>query len=113
VHNDGEIYAAIVWRMKELFDRAYHGDVGTPTLFRYLVDGMNYTPSTPAYEDMRDGILAAVSNAGGAYAAADSCRVWNAFAQFGVGVGAQGVVTSATTVQITSSTALPASCTGP
>jgi len=54
-----------------------------------------------------------VSNAGGANAAADSCRVWNAFAQFGVGVGAQGVVTSATTVQITSSTALPASCTGP
>ena len=112
-HDDGEIYAAIVWRMKELFDRAYHGDVGTPALFRYLVDGMNYTPSTPAYEDMRDGILAAVSNAGGANAAADSCRVWNAFAQFGVGVGAQGVVTSATTVQITSSTALPASCTGP
>jgi len=111
-HDDGEIYAAIVWRMKELFDRAYHGAAGTPTLFRYLVDGMNYTPSTPAYEDMRDGILAAISTAGGTNAATDACSVWSAFAQFGVGVGAQGVATSATTVQITSSTALPASCAG-
>ena len=111
VHDDGEIYAAIVWRMKELFDTAYGAATGTPTLFRYVVDGMNYTPATPAYENMRDGILASVANSGGANAATDACRVWNAFAQFGVGVGAQGVVTGATTVQITPSTVLPAGCT--
>ena len=108
VHNDGEIYAAIVWRMKELFDAAYGQPVGTSRLFRYVVDGMNYTPETPAYENMRDGILAAVTNGGGS--ADDTCRVWSAFAQYEVGVGAQGVVTGATSVQVTPSTAKPASC---
>jgi hypothetical protein len=108
VHNDGEIYAAIVWRMKELFDAAYGQPAGTSRLFRYVVDGMNYTPETPAYENMRDGILAAITSAGGS--ADDTCRVWSAFAQYEVGVGAQGVVTGATSVQITPSSAKPASC---
>ena len=56
VHDDGEIYAAVVWRMIELF-----GD-RRDDLFDYVVDGMNFTPSKPAYEDMRDGILASVAN---------------------------------------------------
>ena len=43
VHNDGEIYAAIVWRMIELFGANRRDD-----LFRYVVDGMNFTPATPA-----------------------------------------------------------------
>ena len=93
VHDDGEIYAAIVWRMIELF-----GD-RRAVLFRYVVDGMNFTPATPAYEQMRDGILASVANGP---APADCVPVWQAFAQFGVGVGALGVVTS-TGVQITES----------
>ena len=108
VHDDGEIYAAIVWRMKELFDAAFGQPAGTSRLFRYVVDGMNYTPATPAYENMRDGILAAVTNGGGT--ADDTCRVWSAFAQYEVGVGAQGVVTGANSVQVTPSTAKPASC---
>lgn len=85
VHNDGEIYAAIGWRMKELF-----GDTGRDTLFNYLVQGMNYTPAGPTYEQMRDGILQAISIGGGA--AVDTCNVWQAFAQFGVGDGAQATV---------------------
>lgn len=101
VHDDGEIYAAIVWRMMELF-----GDAGRARLFRYVVDGMNYTPATPAYEQMRDGILASVANGP---TPADCTAVWQAFAQFGVGVGALGVVTSSG-VQITPSFAAPATC---
>jgi extracellular elastinolytic metalloproteinase len=104
VHDDGEIYAAIVWRMIELF--------GTrrATLFSYVVDGMNYTPSTPAYEDMRDGILASVANGA---TPADCSLVWQAFAQFGVGVGAQGVVNNNGTVQITESFQQPSNCAAP
>jgi hypothetical protein len=64
-----------------------------------VVDGMNFTPATPTYEQMRDGILASVANGP---APADCAPVWQAFAQFGVGVGALGVVTS-TGVQITES----------
>ena len=56
MHNDGEIYAAVVWRLIELF-----GAVGAATLFDYFVNGMNFTPATPAYEDMRDGMLQAAA----------------------------------------------------
>ena len=68
---------------------------------------MNYTPSTPAYEDMRDGILASVANG----TTPEHCAlVWQAFAQFGVGVGAQGVVNTNGTVQITTSFTQPQNC---
>jgi hypothetical protein len=103
VHNDGEIYAAIVWRMIELFKAAYGDLPGRSRLFSYIVDGMNFTPSTPAYEQMRDGILAAVRNG----ATPSDCNlVWQAFGQFGVGDGAKGVV-NGTTVEITESFAVP------
>jgi len=101
VHNDGEIYAAIVWKMMGLFGESRRAD-----LFRYVVDGMNYTPATPAYEHMRDGILASVSNGP---MPADCSLVWQAFAEYGVGVGAQGVV-NGTAVTITPSNTVPAAC---
>jgi extracellular elastinolytic metalloproteinase len=102
VHNDGEIYGAIVWRMIVLF-----GDARRADLFRYVVDGMNYTPSTPTYEQMRDGILGSVA---AGPMKTDCTLVWQAFAQFGVGVGATGVVNRNGTVTITESTATPATC---
>jgi extracellular elastinolytic metalloproteinase len=103
VHNDGEIYAAIVWRMIELF-----GD-RRADLFRYVVDGMNFTPSKPAYENMRDGILASVANGS---RPSDCSLVWQAFAQFGVGVGARGNLTGKV-VTITESFDVPANCVAP
>jgi Zinc metalloprotease (elastase) len=104
VHNDGEIYAAVIWRLIELF-----GDSRRNELFRYVVDGMNFTPSTPAYEDMRDGILASVANGA---TPTDCTLVWQAFAQFGIGVGAQGTVTPAG-VQIVESFQVPDNCAAP
>ncbi len=59
MHFDGEIYAAIGWRLRENFLAAR--TLTTDTLLTYLVDGMNYTPATPFFEDMRDGILAAAA----------------------------------------------------
>ena len=106
VHADGEIYAATMWRLLALWEAAgYTQD----QLFDYVVDGMNYTPARPAYEDMRDGILAATPTA------AQDCIVWSAFSQFGIGVGADGRVTCyfgifCTAPQITESFAKPANC---
>ena len=106
VHADGEIYAATMWRLLGLWEAAgYTQDA----LFDYVVDGMNYTPAAPAYEDMRDGILAAVPTA------AQDCIVWNAFSQFGIGVGADGRVTCyfgifCTAPRITESFTKPATC---
>jgi hypothetical protein len=103
VHYDGEIYGAIGWAMWSNFKAA-----GLPmdTLFTYVVDGMNYTPSGPTVEQMRDGILQSVANGG---SNAHSCLVWRAFAQYGVGVGAQAIVRGSS-VTITESKTLPAGC---
>jgi hypothetical protein len=53
---------------------------------------------------MRDGMLQAIANSTGS--ARDCGLVWRAFAEFGIGQGAQGVVT-ATGVAITPSTVDP------
>jgi extracellular elastinolytic metalloproteinase len=106
VHADGEIYAATMWRLLSLWETAgYTQD----QLFDYVVDGMNYTPAQPAYEDMRDGILAATPTQ------AQDCLVWKAFSQFGIGVGADGRVTCyfgifCTAPVITESFTKPAVC---
>jgi extracellular elastinolytic metalloproteinase len=82
VHDDGEIYAATMWDLMELFGEARRGE-----LFADWVDGMNYIPSTPAYEDMRDGLLQAAEGS-----SSDQCLVWQAFAARGIGQGADGSV---------------------
>jgi len=78
-------------------------------LFSYVIDGMNFTPSKPAYENMRDGILASVANGS---TPSDCSLVWQAFAQFGVGVGARGDLTGKV-VTITESFDAPANCVSP
>ena len=60
---------------------------------------MNFIPATPTYEQMRDGMLQAVA---AGPVPGDKCTVWSAFAQFGIGVGATGVVNGDGTVTITS-----------
>ena len=102
VHFDGEVYAAIIWRLMELF-----GNKNREALFGIVVDGMNFTPATPAWEDMRDGMLASIANSGGTV---KQCQmVWEAFAQYGVGVGAQGVTNRNGSVVVTESFT-PGSC---
>lgn len=87
-HLDGEIYAATLWRLRQLWlSRGWSQD----DLLTYIVDGMNYTVPKPAYEDMRDGILQSVATLDtGLDPEQASCTVWDAFAQYGVGVGASG-----------------------
>jgi hypothetical protein len=100
VHFDGEVYGAIGWRLWKNFQSAGRS---ADAVLAILVDGMNYTPVGPTFEEMRDGILAPLSNVD------DRCRVWEAFAHYGVGVGAHGKVKGAR-VEVTESTALPAEC---
>jgi extracellular elastinolytic metalloproteinase len=102
VHDDGEVFGAIVYDLKDRFTLA---GVPTSTLFEYFVDGMNFTPSTPAFEQMRDGMLQSAANAGGAH----SCLIWSSFAKFGVGVGAKGT-TRGNRVTVAESFTRPAGC---
>jgi len=99
VHADGELYGAIGWRLFQNF-----GAAKKDNLLTYLVDGMNFTPASPTFEQMRDGILASVTNAN------DECKVWEAFAHFGVGVGAKATLAKRGTWTITESFAVPPAC---
>ena len=81
VHADGEIYAATMWKLRGLW---LSSGRTMDSLWSYVVDGMNYTPSNPEYEEMRNGILAAMPTEG------EDCVVWDAFSQMGIGVNAVG-----------------------
>ena len=105
VHLDGEVYGAIGWRLWEIFKR---DGLSRDLLLDYLVDGMTFTPAAPKFEDMRNGILAAVAARGTGH----ECKVWEAFARYGVGVGAQGKV-KGSKVAIVESVAVPAGCPAP
>jgi len=61
------------------------GGSGNQRMMLYIVEGMKNTICSPAFTDMRDGIIqAATDNYGGE----DVCRIWEAFAAFGLGVDA-------------------------
>jgi Zn-dependent metalloprotease len=100
VHADGEIYAATMWDLLGLWEGAGYT---LDELFDVVVGGMNSTPSGPAYEDMRDGLLAASPTQ------AKDCVIWEAFAARGIGEGADGR-TRGNRVTITESFTLPAAC---
>ncbi len=101
VHDDGEIYAGAMWRVLEQYLGA---SLTADDLLGDFIDGMNYTPSTPAFEDMRDGMLQSVAGTG------RECLIWRGFAAAGIGVNANGAVTPGGQVNITESFALPAAC---
>jgi len=60
---------------------------------------------------MRNGMLDAIAGTAAADAAARCTLVWPAFAQYGIGDGASGVVSRRGVVTITPSTATRANCT--
>lgn len=93
VHFDGEIYAATIWRLKEIFNA---NGLSNSDLLDTLVEGMNFTAPGPDFIDMRDGILDAAPSS-------QDCYVWEAFSDFGMGSGA---------TMNSESFALPTSCGG-
>ena len=104
VHDDGEVYGAIGWRLKKNFEGAGRS---VSLLLDYLVQGMNYTAAGPYFEHMRDGILQAIDEP------LDRCLVWDAFADYGVGVGAKATFTrnkGRTVLSVTESFTVPATC---
>lgn len=100
VHDDGEIFAAAMWRVKENYNAAGLTDADVMDDF---VHGLNFTPPAPSYEQMRDGMLQAA-------APARQCLIWKGYAATGIGVGATGTVSRRGAVTITESFAVPANC---
>jgi len=100
VHNDGEIYAAIIWKLVTLVGNTPEN---RHQLLTYVVQAMNYIPQTPSYEDMRAGLLQATPPE-------LDCLVWNAFAAYGVGEGSSAIVSRSGQVTVVESSAVPAAC---
>lgn len=109
VHFDGEIYAATMWDLKGRYET---NSFTVDDLWGDMVGGMNFTPSGPAYEDMRDGILAQAAGSG------RECLIWESFAAFGIGVNANGRLQGGGpfgggNLRVTEDFDLPPECGGP
>jgi extracellular elastinolytic metalloproteinase len=103
VHDTGELYGAIMW---DLWKRYQTDGLGQSAILFDLVQGMNFTPAKPSFEDMRQGILDGLVADGHD---ARGCMVWDAFARYGVGVGSSAKV-SGSGAKVTESFAVPAGC---
>lgn len=85
VHRDGEIWAAILWDLRELFIARHGLQRGRCLVERLVLDGMKLAPCDPTYVDMRDAILLAARLRGDS---GDECLLWQGFAARGLGVAA-------------------------
>jgi extracellular elastinolytic metalloproteinase len=104
VHADGEVYGGVGWRLLQNYLTA--GKSASDVLDTW-VQGLGFTPAGPAMEDMRDGMLAAAADLG---RTDETCLIWEAYAHFGVGVGASGTVTHRGTLSIVESFDMPGTC---
>jgi len=83
------------------------GSAGNQRMMLYVNEGLKNTACSPTFTQVRDGIIqAAADNHGGE----DVCRLWTAFAAFGLGTNAVSGGSSSTTP--TNGFNVPASCTG-
>ncbi len=93
-HGVGSVWAQVAWEAywalvdHHGFDSDLHnalGGSGNQRMKLYVIEGLKNTICSPAFTDVRDGIIqAAVDNYGGG----DVCRLWQAFADFGLGTDA-------------------------
>lgn len=93
-HGVGTVWAQAAWEGywalvdhhgfdPDLYDAL--GGSGNQRMMLYVNEGLKNTLCSPAFTDVRDGIIqAAVDNYGGS----DVCRLWEAFAGFGLGTDA-------------------------
>jgi hypothetical protein len=94
VHNLGEVWTEAAWRVYWALVTQYgfdanlynaSGNAGNQRALLYILAGLQNTVCSPAFTDVRDGIIqAATDNHGGA----DVCTIWTAFAAYGLGVDA-------------------------
>ncbi|WP_283137130.1 M36 family metallopeptidase [Rhizohabitans arisaemae] len=87
VHNNGEIWCAALIELNRL--------IGAALAAQLVVDGLKLTPANPTYLQARDAVLLALENKAAAEAWSDADlrtrrrNAWQAFAKYGMGVGAR------------------------
>jgi len=115
-HGVGSVWAQGAWEMywklvdAHGFDSNLYnatGNAGNQRAMLYVNEGLKNTACNPTFTQIRDGIIqAAADNHGGE----DVCRIWEAFAGFGLGSNAVSGGANSTTP--TNGFNVPASCQG-
>ncbi|WP_058119386.1 M36 family metallopeptidase [Photobacterium kishitanii] len=101
-----EVYWALI--AAHGFDSDFYnsaGGSGNQRALLYFTEGLKNTICSPSFIDARDGVIqAAIDN----YSGEDVCLVWQAFADFGLGVDAISV--SNNSLNVTDGFAIPTAC---
>lgn len=115
-HGVGSVWAQAAWEVYwKLVDthgfdpNLYNatGNAGNQRMMLYVNEGLKNTACSPTFTQVRDGIIQAASdNHGGE----DVCRMWEAFAAYGLGTNAVSGGSGSTTP--TNGFNVPASCQG-
>jgi subtilase family serine protease len=92
VHDNGEIWANVLWDVRERFRVDLVRGSETAAInesHQVYVDGLTLSPPAPTMLDMRDAMLQAdaLRNPGGP-TSQNYCRLWESFAERGMGVSA-------------------------
>ncbi len=115
-HGVGSVWAQgmweVYWKLVDAhgFDQNLYnanGNAGNQRAMLYVNEGLKNTACNPTFTQIRDGIIqAAMDNHGGE----DVCRMWEAFAAYGLGTNAVSGGANSTTP--TNGFNVPASCQG-
>jgi hypothetical protein len=115
-HGVGSVWAQgaweVYWKLVDAhgFDANLYnaaGNAGNQRMMLYVNEGLKNTACNPTFTQIRDGIIqAAADNHGGE----DVCRMWEAFAAYGLGTNAVSGGAASTTP--TNGFNIPASCQG-
>ncbi|MDR7071163.1 M36 family metallopeptidase [Fictibacillus barbaricus] len=88
VHADGEIWAAILWHVRESLIEVLGKEEGESVAEHLVMDAMPISAPDPSMDDMRTAILAADQDR---YDGAHYDLLWKAFAQRGLGASAKSL----------------------
>ncbi|MCP3138025.1 M36 family metallopeptidase [Pyxidicoccus xibeiensis] len=113
-HGVGSVFAQAMWEAYWALVTQYGfsadfynatGTAGNQRFMRYFIQGLKNTPCSPTFTQVRDGIITAATSINGG---ADVCRLWTAFAAFGLGTNAVSGGSASTTP--TNGFSKPATC---
>ncbi len=120
-HGVGSVWAQVLWEMYWVLvdEYGFEGDLinfdlddpneaGNKRALFYVNEGLKETSCSPTFVAARDGIIAAVNNS---FGGEDVCRVWGAFAAYGLGVDASSGGSNSTNP--TNGFSLPQACLEP
>jgi hypothetical protein len=113
-HGVGSVFAQAMWEAYWALVNhwgfsanllAATGGAGNQRMMLYFTQGLKNTPCSPTFTQVRDGIIQAATSLNNGE---DVCRLWKAFAGFGLGTNAISGGSASTTP--TNGFALPAAC---